>query len=235
MARVALNQKRAMELRKQFIYEQKVHIQSRHTNGKLARDETAIYEVAPDPQGRQLTSVSGRYWKKGQYVDFKAQTMPNPDSLDESLMQSFRDGLVDDFPLTADEQKKYRFSMLGEADVHGRKAWRIGFRPANKNDIDWAGEALIDQQDFQPINVFTKLSRRIPFVVRTFLGTDVPGIGYNLNYQRVEEGLWLPASYGSEFDLRVVFFLNREINVSTENSGFRRGIPFPLSLLSPLQ
>ena len=229
MARVAANQDRAVELRKQFTYEQRVHIQSRHTNGKLAREETAIYEVSPDPDpkgpGRKLTAVSGRYWKNGRYVEFTAHEETRGDGLDESLTQGFRNDLVDDFPLTAKEQKKYRFELLDEQDVHGRKAWRIGFRPADKNDIDWAGEALIDQQEFQPVNVFTKLSRRIPFAVRTLLGTDLPGIGYNLNYQRVDEGVWLPASYGCEFELHVLFFLNREINVSTESSGFRRTAP----------
>jgi hypothetical protein len=227
MARVAANQDRAVELRKQFTYEQRVHIQSRHTNGKLAREETAIYEVSPDPKGpgRKLTAISGRYWKNGRYVEFTAHEETKGDGLDESLTQGFRNDLVDDFPLTAKEQKKYRFELLDEQDVRGRKAWRIGFRPADKNDIEWAGEALINQQEFQPITVFTKLSRRIPFAVRTLLGTDLPGIGYNLNYQRVDEGVWLPASYGSEFELHVLFFLNREINVSTESSGFRRTAP----------
>jgi hypothetical protein len=106
--------------------------------------------------------------------------------------------------------------------VHGRKAWRIGFRPADKKDIDWAGEALIDQQDFQPVNIYTKLSRRIPFAIRTLLGTDLPGIGYNLDYQRIDDSVWLPSSYGAEFTLRLFFLLNREINVSMESSGFRR-------------
>jgi hypothetical protein len=224
MARVGVNQDRAVELRKQFTYEERVHVQSRYTNGKLARDETAEYEVFPDAKGpgRKLTAISGRYRKNGRYVDFHGVATPEPNSLDEGLIQSFRDGLVDDFPLTAAEQKKYQFALLGEQDVHGRKAWRVGFRPVGKNDIDWAGEALIDQQEFQPVNVFTKLSRRIPFAVRTLLGTDLPGIGYNLDFQRCEEGVWLPASYGSEFTLHVLFFLNREINVSMESSGFRR-------------
>ena len=70
--------------------------------------------------------------------------------------------------------------------------------------------------------MFTKLSRRIPFAVRTLLGTDLPGIGYNVTFQRVDEGIWLPSSYGSEFELHVLFFLNRQINVSMESSGFRR-------------
>jgi hypothetical protein len=228
MSRVAANQARDATLRKQFTYEQRVHIQTRRTNGKLARDETAEYLVFPDPDpkgpGRKLTSISGRYWKNGRYIEFHGTTAPEPNSLDEGLIQSFRDDTMDgaDFPLSADEQKTYRFDLLGEQDVHGRKAWRIGFGPTDKKDIDWTGETLIDQQDFQPVNIYTKLSRRIPFAVRTLLGTDLPGIGYNLDYQRIDDSVWLPSSYGSEFTLRLFFFLNREINVSMESSGFRR-------------
>jgi len=228
MARVAANQTRDADLSKQFTYEQRVHVQTRHTNGKLARDETAEYLVFPDPDpkgpGRKLTSISGRYWKNGRYIEFHGATAPEPNSLDEGLIQSFRDDMSDGegFPLTADQQKTYRFELLGEQDVHGRKAWRIGFGPADKKDIDWTGETLIDQQNFQPVNIYTKLSRRIPFAIRTLLGTDLPGIGYNLDYQRIDDTVWLPSSYGSEFTLRVFFFLNREINASMESSGFRR-------------
>jgi hypothetical protein len=228
MARVAANQTRDAELGKQFTYEQRVHVQTRRTNGKLARDETAEYLVFPDPDpkgsGRKLTSISGRYWKNGRCIEFHGTAAPEPNSLDEGLIQSFRDDMIDGegFPLTADQQKTYRFELLGEQDVHGRKTWRIGFQPADKKDIDWTGEALIDEQDFQPVNIYTKLSRRIPFAVRTLLGTDLPGIGYNLDYQRIDDSVWLPSSYGSEFTLRLFFFLNREINVSMESSGFRR-------------
>ena len=127
-----------------------------------------------------------------------------------------------DVPLSTKQQKDYRFELLGEQVVDGRKAWRIGFGPARKGDIDWTGEALIDQQDYEPFRIYTKLSRRIPFVIRTLLGTDLPGIGYNLDYKRQDDGLWFPVTYGSEFTLRFLFFLNRQINMSTESRDFRR-------------
>ena len=227
MARAAANQTRDATLRKQFTYEQRVHVQTRHTNGKLARDETAEYLVFPDPDpkgpGRKLTSISGRYWKNGRYIEFHGTTAPEPNSLDEGLIQSFRDDLMRQrgFPSHCGRTEDDRFELLGEQDVHGRKAWRIGFGPADKKDIDWTGETLVDQQNFQPVNIYTKLSRRIPFAIRTLLGTDLPGIGYNLDYQRIDDSVWLPSSYGSEFTLRLFFFLNREINVSMESSGFR--------------
>ena len=226
VARVAANQDRASELRKQFTYTQRVHVESRFTNGKLAREETAIYAVAPDPDPkasvRKLITLTGRCWRKGRYVDFTAHEETKGDGLDESLTQSFRNEFVDDFPLRTEDQKKYHFEFLGERDVRGRKAWRIGFGPNRQGEIGWAGEALIDQQDLQPVNVFTRLSRRLPFAVRTLLGTNLPGIGYNLDYQRLEDGLWLPSAYGAEFTFRIFFFLNREIILSSENSGFHR-------------
>ena len=72
------------------------------------------------------------------------------------------------------------------------------------------------------MRVFTKLSRRIPFAVRTFLGTDLPGIGFNVVYKRQEDGVWFPSTFGTEFRIHVLFFINREMTVSLENKGFQR-------------
>ena len=66
------------------------------------------------------------------------------------------------------------------------------------------------------------MSRKIPFWVRTMLGTNLPGIGFNVQYRRFNDGVWLPVSFGTEFRLHVLFLINREISVSLENSGFQR-------------
>ena len=223
MARVGANQDRVAEQLSRYIHIEKAHVQTRRTNGKLARDETTEQEVYPGPRGprRKLLSAEGRYWHKGSYVEFHGKTLPDNNSLDEGLICAFRDDdMARDIPLGTKQQKDYRFELLGEQVVEGRKAWRIGFGPAKKGDIDWTGEALIDQQDYQPFRIYTKLSRRIPFMVRTLLGTDVPGIGYNLEYKRRDDGGWFPVTYGSEFTLHFLFFLNREINMSTESRDF---------------
>ncbi len=54
----------------------------------------------------------------------------------------------------------------------------------------------------------------------TLLGTDLPGIGFNVEYRRFDEGVWFPVSFGTEFRLRAVFFINRDVSVSLENSSF---------------
>lgn len=234
MARVAANQDRAESLRAEYVYRQHVHISMRKPGGKLLREEDADYEVVPDPSGlkKERKSISGRYWHKGAYHSFTGEPIPNTDSLDGDLINDLRDDLTNDaskdglghdlFPLTSKEQAKYAFQLLGEEEYEGRKAYRIGFRPKDKNDIDWAGEALIDGEDSQPIRVFTKLSRKIPFAVRTFLGTNLPGVGFNVNYRRQADGVWFPSSFGTEFRLRAVLFINRLITVSLENSDFKR-------------
>ncbi|MGI8960986.1 MAG: hypothetical protein ACR2IV_14725 [Bryobacteraceae bacterium] len=234
MLKVARNQDRAEKLRNDYVYQQHVRVATRRTNGKLAREEITNYLVTPTPNGIKETMqrIDGRYWHQHHYVDFRGDPVPEADSLDGAIVESFRhdfvnskskDGFESDlFPLTSEEQKKYNFELLEEQTVHGRGIYRIGFGPKNKKDIDWAGEALIDSQEFQPMRVFTKLSRRIPFAVRTLLGTDVPGLGFNVEYRRFDDGVWFPVSFGTEFRLRAVFFINRDITVSLENSGFRR-------------
>jgi hypothetical protein len=234
MARVAANQDRAEKLRAEYVYQQHVRVATIRTNGKLAREEITDYVVTPTPDGtkKDLKRIEGRYWHKGKYLEFHAEPVPEPDSLDGDLIQDFRSDVTNDkskdsiaqdlFPLTTEEQKRYSFKLAGAETLRGRRVYRIRFRPLDKNNYTWAGEALIDAEEFQPMSVFTHLSHRIPFWVRTLLGTNLPGFGYNVEYRRFDQGVWFPVSFGTEFRLHVVFFINREITISLENSAFER-------------
>jgi hypothetical protein len=85
-----------------------------------------------------------------------------------------------------------------------------------KDAFTWTGEAFIDAIDFQPVRVFTSQSQRLPFVVRTVLGTNVSGIGYDIEYKRREDGTWFPISYGTEYELHLFFHFNRTVSVSMD-------------------
>jgi hypothetical protein len=234
MARVAANQDRSQALRKQYVYRQHIHIVSHKHNGRLQREETADYDVAPTPEGtdRKLTQLKGRYLAKDKYESFSGEPVPAEDSLDGSLIKSFRDDLANEktkdglakdlFPLTTEEQNSYQFTLLGRVVEQGRDAYHIGFRPKDKDEITWAGEAFIDTAEFEPIRVFTKLSRRIPFMVRTMLGTDLPGVGFNVVYKRQEQDVWFPATFGTEFRIHALFFINRDVSIALENADFAR-------------
>jgi hypothetical protein len=231
MDRVAANQDRSEKLRNQYVYQQRIHVVTRKTNGKVLREERADYHVVPNPDGtvRTLEQLTGRYWHKGKYVDFAGEPVPESDSTDGDLIHGFREDLTNDdskdgfardlFPLTTDEQKGYQFRLIGEETFEGRQTYHIGFTPKDQ-EIDWAGEAFIDKNEFQPIYVFTKLSQRIPFAVRTILGTDLPGIGFAVHYRRQADGVWFPTSLGSEFRIHVLFFFNRNVSLSMENKAF---------------
>lgn len=232
MARVAENQDRSEALRKQYIYKQHIHIMSHKPGGKLLREETAVYDVVPMPDKteKQLKLLTGCYRHKGKYEDFQGEPVPEEDSLDGSLVKSFRDDLANEkskdglgkdlFPLTSEEQKAYDFKLLGQEAVNGHSVYHLKFWPKDKDEITWAGEAYIDAAEFEPVRVFTKLSRRIPFFVRTVLGTDLPGIGFNVVYQRQSDGVWFPATFGTEFRIRALFFINRDVSIALENSAF---------------
>ena len=248
MARVAANQDRSEELRKQYVYKQHIHIVTHKPKGRLMREETADYDVVPMPEGtqKQLKLLTGRYWHKGKYENFQGEPIPEADSLDGDLIHDFRndlsnekskDGLARDlFPLTTEEQKAYEFKLLGQETQQGRSVYHIGFRPKDKAEITWAGEAYIDAADFQPVRVFTKLSRRIPLMVRTMLGTDLPGIGFNVVYQRQQDGVWFPVSFGTEFRLHALFFINRDISISLDNTAFEHThVQMRMKVLGPAE
>jgi hypothetical protein len=232
MARVATNQDRGQKARSEYVYQQRIRVATHRTNGKLAREETTDYVPTPDGTKKELKHIEGRYWHKGKYLEFHSEPVPESDSLDGDLVHDFRDDVSNDqskdglghdpFPLTSEEQKQYLFELVGEETVKGRRVYRVRFRPLDVHELTWAGEALIDAEEFEPLRVYTKLSRKIPLFVRTLLGTDVPGLGFNVEYRRFEGGVWFPVSFGTEFRLRAVFFINRNITVALENSTFQR-------------
>ncbi len=164
--------------------------------------------------------------------DDKSGQIPEAGSLDGSLARSFREDLTSDsskdgmgkdlFPLTTDEQKDLKFELVGEELVAGRNTYRIRFGPRDSHEYAWAGEALIDKEEYQPVSVYTRLSRRLPLFVRAALGTDVPGLGFNVQYKRVDKDVWFPVSFGTEFRIHAVFFINRNVSVSLENKDFKR-------------
>jgi len=256
MAKVAENQERSEKARTAYLYKQRIVVTSRRINGKLMCEEKTDYQVLPSETGLQKEQkrFEGKLWHKHSYVtyvsenDEKSGTKITPsdvsieipdDSIDVGLVRGFRDDLANDktkdglgknlFPLTAEEQKRYEFQLVGQEHVaqasacgcHG-DVYRVRFRPKDRQDMTWAGEALIDAAEFAPVTISTKLSRPMPFLVKTLLGTDVPGLGFSVSYRRVADGLWFPISFGTEFRLRALFFLNRTLAVSLENTDFQQ-------------
>jgi hypothetical protein len=232
MGRVAENQDRAVKLRAEYVYQQRIHIVLKKPHGRLVREETADYQVVPSPDGMQkdLQKITGRYRLKGKYQDFEGLPIPEAGQLDADLIRQFRDdfanakskdGLAEDlFPLTSEQQKDLVFGLMGEEAMDGRQAYRVAFRPKDKDDLAWAGDAWIDKEELEPIYVATRLSRKVPLAIRTLLGTDLPGWGFSVHYRRQADGVWFPTAFGSECELRVLFFFNRDIAISLDNREF---------------
>ena len=80
----------------------------------------------------------------------------------------------------------------------------------------------IDAEEYQPIQVATSLAWKMPFVVRTMLGTDFHGVGFTVTYQKFADGLWFPVTYGGEFDIKGLFLYRRTMTINMVNSDFRR-------------
>jgi hypothetical protein len=242
MQRVAANQDGAQELRSSYVYHQKVRVRSLDSKGKVRHEETREYTALPGPTGtkKDLISVSGRYLHKGKYVTYDKSEQADRDNVDVDIVRDLgkdltedensRDGLRHElFPLTSKEIAKYTFELEGEETWQHMRAYRIQFHPKPKPgfDIDssegpWEGEAVISKEEFQPIEVVTKLARGVPTAVKVLLGTNIHGLGFTVRYQKVDGGAWFPISYGTEFSFRVLFAWARTITVAMDNSGFQR-------------
>ena len=157
----------------------------------------------------------------------------------ESLVnaKNSRDGIPRElFPLRTADLPFYVFTMKAESGYQGRSVYRIGLVPVKKDfclhigednkgecgDHQWMGEVWIDQQELQPVRIDTQLAWKVPWAVRTFMGTNLKQLGFAITYKRVAEGVWFPATYGTEFQIDVLFFYKRTISLNLESSGFQK-------------
>lgn len=239
MERVGKNQTDSQELRRQYTFHQKQLLRMNRGGGKVAREEHREYEISPGPHGvvKDLAHFDGRYGFKGKYVSYDRPGYQYKDmDIDGDLIDDLSDSLTNDkdsrdgiachlFPLTANEQRKYTFQLKGVEQFRGHQVYRVTFEPKPHQDFDqagWKGDALIDTVEFQPVQVHTTLALKIPLLVKTLLGTDIKGLGFSVSYQKFEDGVWFPVSYGGEFEVRAVFFYKRTISVNMTNTEFHR-------------
>ena len=243
MRRVALNQAKSLELRTNYVYHQKQLLRMIRGTKKVAREEVREYTITPKFRGndRQLVHFEGKYEQNGKYITFDEPGFKHKDlDLDGELLkeladdmmhdQKGKDGIASDlFPLTYRRQQLYNFKYLKAETNKGAKAHRIRFEPKEKptiknleNGAIWKGEALIDAEEYQPIQVATQMAWKMPMAIKTLLGTNLNGVGFTVNYQKFEDGLWFPVSYGGEFEMRAAFLYHRFMTINMTNSDFRR-------------
>jgi hypothetical protein len=250
MARVATNQDQAEAERAHYVYMQHAKMSSRR-GGHVMCEEITDYRITPSSDGShaELLTLDGRQLTNHKYLAYSAlppdQSSPKKegendsiavtikdDSLDRDLVENMRSNLIHDkskdgisahlFPLTSKDQADYAFHMVGRERMNDRNVYHISFRPKDKNDFGWSGDAYIDTTAYQPVLVTTGMARKIPFAVRTFLGTNLPGLGFTVTYAPQPDGVWFPVSFSTEFKLHVLFFFNREIILDAQNREFEK-------------
>ncbi|HKW98755.1 MAG TPA: hypothetical protein VJN43_13540 [Bryobacteraceae bacterium] len=245
MARVAANQDRAQQMRSLFVYRQSMLIRCKRSGGKLAREEQREYTVTPSDKGftKTLDHFTGKYEKGGKFFEYdKPGYHYKGVDIDSDLADSLAKDLADDknardgvsrslFPLTAAQQKKFVFHLEGKEDYRSAQVYRITFTPKQLSLLDcdddgestcWAGEALIDTREFQPVLITSWLAKDLPRAVRVLLGTSFTHVGFKVSYKKFEDGLWFPVTYGGEFRVRGLFLYKRTFAISVINSGFQR-------------
>ncbi len=240
MSRVAANQARAQEMRRQYVYTQKQTLRLVRSNGRIAREERREYLVMPGAEKvrKHLVHFQGRYQSKGRFASYdKPEYHYKGLDIDADLINSLSEDLTNDqksrdgiscdlFPLSGDQQSKYRFRLKGEETYRGHGVYRVAFEPDGKHHEEdsaiWKGEALIDREEYQPVLITTRLAFQIPKAVQILLGTNIKGLGFTLIYEKFSEGLWFPVSYGGEFDVRGLFFYKRAMSVALTNGDFHK-------------
>ncbi len=237
MSQVAINQARAHDLHSQYVYTQKQLLRFVRSNGKIAREERREYVVTPRLHRvkKDLVHFEGRYQDGARFVPFEKPGFEHKSlDLDAELLNDMSQDMTNDrkaadgisrdlFPLTYHQQLKYTFKLLGSETYQGREVYRVSFTPKpHMEDANWKGTALIDKTELQPVMVTTDLAFKMPLLVKTLLGTNIKGLGFTLTYQKFEDGVWFPVTYGGEFEVRGLFLYRRTMSISMTNSDFHK-------------
>jgi len=252
MARVAGNQDRAEAERGHYVYVQHARVISRKGGTVMCEEVTdsRITPTASGSHA-DLLKLEGRLLVKHAYVPYTAlpgakhddgskvendhesvSVVLGEEDTDRDLVESMRSSLTDEkskdginqrlFPLTSAGQGEYLFHLVGQERMNGRDVFHIDFRPKDKSEFGWKGDAYIDATAYQPVVVSTAMARKVPMAVRTLLGTNVPGLGFTIVYAPQPDGVWLPVSLGTEFKLHVLFFFSRQILINAQNGSFEK-------------
>jgi len=255
MARVAANQDTSEAERAHFLYVQHACVISRK-GSTVRCEEITDTRITPTATGsdQQLLKLDGRLLYKHKYLTYthlpSAKNtgragadqddinidIDNDKTMDRQIVEAMRNDLTNGkskdginaglFPLTSKTQANYSFKLIGHESRNGHDVFHIAFQPKDKKDFSWKGDAYIDTTAYQPVMVRTTMSRRIPFAVRTMLGTSLLGLGFTVIYAPQPaarpDAVWFPVSFGTEFKMHIFFFFNREIIISAENRNFEQ-------------
>lgn len=233
MRRVSANIDRAEAARAAYVYDQNVFVRIQRANGKLAREESRSYVVAPTEKGaaRKLVSVKGTIRKGSTTTNYaEAGFRQKEPDIDGALVDSFareimwRHSAIPNeqwFPFEPKDMGKYSFQLEGEERYRGYDVYKIAFRMTD-NEAHWEGEALIERDEYQPVLVTVAWTGHVPAAVKIGLGTNVQHIGAKIAFQRFDKDVWFPVSSGGELKLRVLFLYARTIAFSCTNSGFQK-------------
>lgn len=235
MKRVAENQTRAQEARTKYVYDMNVFVRLKRANGKVAREESREYVVAPSAKrsSRKLVKVEGRILDGKQESTYSEAGYRTKDmDFDGAITDSFArevmwrkndlGPMIDWFPMTTERQNYYGFKLDGEEKYKEYDVYKIAFEGHGEEDDCWKGEALIEKHEFQPVLITSHWTCKIPKAVTIMLGITVKDIGAKITYQRFDKDVWFPVNCGGEMKLRLFFGYARTIGFSAKNSGFRK-------------
>ena len=150
----------------------------------LPRDEDKPKDAGKDSdKDKSATKEKDKQDKKDKKDKDPAFDPNSDETLDRDLVENMRWNLIHDKskdsiqPTSSRSRARInsntRFACRPRANEWTRRlSHRIS--PKKKDDFGWSGDAFIDTTAYQPVLVTTGMARKIPFAVRTLLGTDVP-------------------------------------------------------------
>lgn len=192
------------------------------SRGRLEKETDELYRVVvrDGMPHSSLVELNGR-----NLTPAEAQHKEKQEQQDEEKLRGHRAGLENARPqtlLTRDLVDRYSFTLLDMVDLHGRKTYRLAFRPRPalrmRSMVDRffnhiAGTIWIDAQDYELARAEIHLTSE--FKLWAGILADVKRCEFVIDETRLPDGTWLNKSVHGEFEARK-FLVTSRIEISTE-------------------
>ncbi len=196
------------------------------SGGKVSKHEQKVWQVSlrQGSMSAKLLEVNGQAPRP---VDLRKQN-ENETSLRQILGDSNSTPENRDNFLTPEVVARYEFSLAGETNVAGRRAYIVNFRPATpeppvRHLVDRllnriSGTLWIDAQEFEIARAEIQLRSEVDLLGG--LAGCLRKLAYNMTRVRVADGVWIKNLASGDFEGRK-FLESMHIRTSSQVRDFR--------------
>lgn len=218
----------ARSARPDYRYTKRTVLEELDSKGRLKEHKEKLYEVLVESglSSLQLVQVNGQMLSAGELKKQNEKEIAERQKITDG--KAAQKGDERENFLTADLVGKYKFTLLGEKTLNGRRAYLLSFEPKRELPIhkltdrflnQVAGTVWVDAEEFEVSRVEVHLNAEVALwggIIGTLRQCD-----YTLERTRLSDGVWFNSFSHGMFEGRKLLE-PMLIRTRSQSSNFRR-------------